>query len=47
MEVIKQLERSMSVQEPPKKKKSQEFIAKESHSYDILFLCYIEFTMVC
>lgn len=29
------------------KKKSQEFIAKESHSYDILFLCYIEFTMVC
>lgn len=44
MEVIKQLERSMSVQEGTKK--SQEIIAKESHSYDTLFLCRVYYGML-
>lgn len=44
MEVIKQLERSMSVQEATKK--SQEIIAKESHSYDTLFLYRVYYDML-
>lgn len=43
MEVIKQLERSMSVQEATKKGKKS---LQKNHIHMILYL-YIEFTMVC